>query len=240
MPPANRIKGKKYPTILDIHGGPKSAYGTSFFHEMQYWANQGYAVIFTNPTGSSGRGSEFSRLKGKFGEDDYYDLIDFTDAAIKQIDFINADKLGVTGGSYGGIMTNWIIGHTERFKAAVSQRSISNWTSFFTLSDIGYSYGEGYTGTNPWKDYEELWKRSPLAYANKVKTPTLFIHSEEDYRCPLPEGLQMFSALQSYGVPSRIVIFKGENHELSRNGRPINRIKRLSEITEWFNKYLKY
>ena len=120
----------------------------------------------------------------------------------------------------------------------MSQRSISSWISFTTLSDIGYSFGLSYSGSDPWNDLPKLWKQSPLAYADQVKTPTLFIHSEEDYRCPLPEGLQMYSALRHFGVPSRIVIFKRENHELSRGGKPLNRIKRLYEITNWFQSYL--
>lgn len=239
LPPAHYEEGKKYPTILDIHGGPKATYGTSFFHEMQYWANKGYAVIYTNPTGSNGRGNEFARLKGAFGDIDYDDLMRFVDTAIVKTNFIDKRRIGVTGGSYGGVMTNWIIGHTDRFRAAASQRSISSWTSFTTLSDIGYSFGYAYTGGAPWNNYEDLWKQSPLAYANRVKTPTLFIHSEEDYRCPLPEGIQMYSALRHFNVPSRIVIFKGENHELSRSGKPQNRIKRLQEITQWFEQYLR-
>ncbi|WP_081773206.1 S9 family peptidase [Prevotella sp. P6B4] len=239
LPPTNFESGKKYPTILDIHGGPRAAYGAGFFHEMQYWANQGYAVIFANPRGGSGQGSDYAQLKGDFGGRDYDDIMAFVDAAIAQFDYIDKDRLGVTGGSYGGVMTNWIIGHTDRFRAAASQRSISNWVSLEALSDIGYNFGWGYIGADPWTNNQELWKKSPLAYANKVKTPTLFIHSDEDYRCPLPEGLQMYSALQYFGVASRIVIFKGENHELSRSGRPLNRIKRLQEITNWFNKYLK-
>ena len=239
LPPVNYEVGKKYPTILDIHGGPRAAYGTGFFHEMQYWANQGYAVIFANPRGGSGQGSDYAKLKGDFGGRDYDDIMAFVDAAIAQFDYIDKDRLGVTGGSYGGVMTNWIIGHTDRFRAAASQRSISNWVTLEAISDIGYNFGLGYIGADPWIDIDELWKKSPLAYANKVKTPTLFIHSDEDYRCPLPEGLQMYSALQYFGVPSRIVIFKNENHELSRSGRPLNRIKRLQEITNWFDKYLK-
>ena len=178
-------------------------------------------------------------MKGDFGGRDYDDIMAFVDAAIAQFDYIDKDRLGVTGGSYGGVMTNWIIGHTDRFRAAASQRSISNWVTLEAISDIGYNFGLGYIGADPWTDIDELWKKSPLAYANKVKTPTLFIHSDEDYRCPLPEGLQMYSALQYFGVPSRIVIFKNENHELSRSGRPLNRIKRLQEITNWFDKYLK-
>lgn len=239
LPPIGYEKGKKYPTILNIHGGPKAAYGFNFFHEMQYWAAQGYAVIFANPHGSGSNGNEFAKLKGKFGEPDYYDLMAFVDAAILQADFIDPEHLGVTGGSYGGVMTNWIIGHTNRFQAAASQRSISNWISLSALSDIGYNFVDGYSGTDIWKDADLLWKQSPLAYADKVTTPTLFIHSDEDYRTPLAEGLQMFSALKYNNVPTRIIIFKGENHELSRGGHPLNRIRRLQEITHWFDKYLK-
>jgi dipeptidyl aminopeptidase/acylaminoacyl peptidase len=238
LPPADYEKGKKYPAILDIHGGPKSAYGTVFFHEMQYWANKGYAVLFTNPTGSDGRGSQFSDIRGKVGDIDYRDLMTFVDAALEQIDFIDENRLGVTGGSYGGLMTNWIIGHTNRFKAAVSQRSISSWLSFSNTSDIGYTFTDRYWGTDIWKNERLLWDRSPLKYADQVKTPTLFLHSEEDYRCWLVEGLQMYYALRYFDVPSRIVLFKGENHELSRSGKPLNRIKRLDEITRWFDQYL--
>lgn len=239
LPPIGYEPGKKYPTILDIHGGPKAAYGFNFFHEMQYWTAQGYAVIFANPHGSGSNGNNFANLKGKFGGPDYDDLMAFVDAAIEQADFIDKERLGVTGGSYGGVMTNWIIGHTNRFRAAASQRSISNWISLTALSDIGYSFVDGYSGTDIWGNTDLLWKQSPLAYADKVTTPTLFIHSDEDYRCPLPEGLQMFSALRYHQVPARIVIFKGENHELSRSGHPKNRIRRLQEITNWFDHYLK-
>ena len=239
LPPIGYEQGKKYPTILDIHGGPKAAYGFNFFHEMQYWTAQGYAVIFANPHGSGSNGNAFAKLKGDFGGPDYDDIMAFVDAAIQQADFIDPDHLGVTGGSYGGVMTNWIIGHTNRFRAAASQRSIANWVSLSALSDIGYSFVDGYSGTDAWHNQELLWKQSPLAYADKVTTPTLFIHSDEDYRTPLAEGLQMFSALKYHGVPTRIIIFKGENHELSRSGHPQNRIRRLQEITSWFDKYLK-
>ncbi|MDR1556275.1 MAG: S9 family peptidase [Tannerellaceae bacterium] len=239
LPPVGYEKGKKYPAILDIHGGPRSAYGIIFFHEMQYWANQGYAVFFTNPTGSAGRGYDFGNLRGKFGTIDYRDLMSFTDAVLEQTDFIDETRLGVTGGSYGGFMTNWIIGHTDRFKAAASQRCASSWISYFTTADIGYTFTSSNLTTDPWKGSDLLWERSPLKYADQVKTPTLFIHSEEDYRCPLSEGLQMYYALQYFEVPTRMVIFKDEDHNLSRSGKPVNRIKRIDEITQWFDKYLK-
>jgi acylaminoacyl-peptidase len=136
-------------------------------------------------------------------------------------------------------MTNWMIGHTGRFKAAASQRSISNWVSMGYTTDIGYFFEEDQMGTDPWIDIDKVWWHSPLKYADKVKTPTLFIHSAQDYRCWVPEALQMFTALKYFGVEARMCLFKGENHELSRSGKPKNRITRLREITDWFDKYLK-
>ncbi len=206
---------------------------------MQYWANKGYAVLFTNPTGSDGRGSQFADLRGRFGDIDFKDIMAFVDTALQKVNFIDENRLGVTGGSYGGLLTNWIIGHTNRFKAAASQRSISSWISFSNSSDIGHTFTYNYFGTDIWKNSTLLWDRSPLKYADQVKTPTLFLHSDEDYRCWLAEGVQMYYALQYFKVPSRMILFKGENHELSRSGKPSNRIKRLSEITGWFDKYLK-
>jgi dipeptidyl aminopeptidase/acylaminoacyl peptidase len=239
LPPADYQKGKKYPAILDVHGGPRSAYGTVFFHEMQYWANQGYAVLFTNPTGSTGRGASFAEIKGKYGTVDYNDVMSFVDAALQQTDFIDENRLGITGGSYGGFMSNWAIGHTDRFKAAVSQRSIASWFSISNSSDIGHTFTLSNIGADAWTNSERLWEQSPLKYADKVKTPTLILHSDQDYRTPLWDGLQMYYALQYFNVPTRMVIFKGENHNLSRSGKPENRIKRLAEITGWFDKYLK-
>ena len=239
IPPAWMEPGRKYPTILDIHGGPKTVYGGCYFHEMQLWASRGFAVIFCNPTGGDGGGNEFADIRGRYGSQDYRDLMDFVDTALERCDFIDRERLGVTGGSYGGFMTNWIIGHTDRFKCAASQRSISNWISFGNTSDIGHRFAKDQTGATPWENLEKVWGQSPLKYADRVKTPTLFIHSEEDYRCPLPEGMQMYYALKVHGVPARMCIFKGENHELSRSGRPQNRVRRLKEITEWMDKYLK-
>ncbi|MEG2007501.1 MAG: S9 family peptidase [Oscillospiraceae bacterium] len=239
IPPVGAEPGQKYPTILDIHGGPKTAYGDCYFHEMQLWASAGYAVIFCNPTGSDGRGDAFSDIRGAYGSRDFEDIMEFTDAAIARFDFIDPERMGVTGGSYGGFMTNWIIGHTDRFKAAASQRSIANWTSFANTSDIGWYFSADQTGGTPWDGLDKIWAQSPLKYADRVKTPTLFIHSEEDYRCPVSEGTQMFSALLAHGVPARICLFKGENHELSRSGKPKHRVRRLREISDWFDKYLK-
>ncbi|SCG82920.1 peptidase S9 prolyl oligopeptidase [Proteiniborus sp. DW1] len=239
LKPVDYREEEKYPAILDIHGGPKTAYGEVFYHEMQYWANEGYVVFFCNPRGSDGRGNEFADIRGKYGTIDYDDIMKFTDLVLEKYPCIDEKRIGVTGGSYGGFMTNWIIGHTNRFKAAASQRSISNWISKFATTDIGYYFVEDQNAATPWSDYEKLWFHSPMKYAGRVTTPTLFIHSEEDYRCWLTEGIQMFTALKYHGVESRLCMFRGENHELSRSGKPKHRIRRLEEITNWFNKYLK-
>lgn len=228
---------KKYPTILDIHGGPKTVYGPVFYHEMQYWASLGYIVIFTNPTGSDGRGNEFMDIRDKYGTIDYDDLMLFVDEAMKRYPSIDKDNLFETGGSYGGFMTNWIIGHTKRFKAVASQRSISNWTSFAGISDIGPIFGKDQNGGDVYEDFNKVWWHSPLKYADKVTTPTLFIHSAEDYRCPVNQGMEMLNVLLEHGVDTKMVYFRGENHELSRSGKPLHRIRRLQEITEWFSSH---
>ncbi len=230
---------RKYPAILDIHGGPKSAFGDVFFHEMQIWANDGYFVFFCNLRGGDGKGNAFADIRGKYGTIDYDDLMKFTDLVLEKYPQIDNQRMGVTGGSYGGFMTNWIIGHTDRFCCAASQRSIANWISMSCTTDIGYYFSADQNNCDTWSDQEKLWWHSPLRYANQVKTPTLFIHSEEDYRCWLTEGLQMFNALKFHGVPSRLCMFRGENHELSRSGKPRHREKRLVEITAWFDQYLK-
>ena len=230
---------KKYPAILDIHGGPKTAYGDVYYHEMQLWANMGYFVFFCNPRGGDGRGNAFADIRGKYGTIDYDDLMKFTDVVLEQYPQIDAAKIGVTGGSYGGFMTNWIIGHTDRFAAAASQRSISNWISMFGTTDIGYYFADDQCASTPWVEHDKLWEQSPLKYADKAVTPTLFIHSEQDYRCWLTEGLQMFTALKYHGVEARLCMFRGENHELSRSGKPRHRVRRLEEITNWFEEHLK-
>ncbi len=239
MLPAGYKKGVKFPAIFDIHGGPKGVYGEVYYHEMQVWAAMGYFVFFTNPRGSDGYGNDYMDIRGKYGVTDYEDLMDFTDRVLKEYPEIDEDRIGVTGGSYGGYMTNWIIGHTDRFKCAASQRSIANWISKFGTTDIGYFFVKDQNVHTPWNNFEKLWWHSPMKYADKVKTPTLFIHSEQDYRCWLPEGIQMFTSLKYHGIESKLVIFKGENHELSRSGKPKHRIRRLTEITDWFEKYLK-
>ena len=238
--PVDFDKNKKYPTLLSIHGGPKTEFSNIFHHEHQVFANDGYIIIYTNPHGSSGNGVKYSDIRGKYGSIDYEDLMNFTDLAIKKYPQIDENNMGVYGGSYGGFMTNWIVSHTNRFKAANSQRSISNWTSFYGVSDIGYYFAPDQTGANPWDNLEKMWEQSPIKHAKNVKTPTMFIHSDEDYRCPLEQGLQMYTRIKENGVDTKMYIFHGENHELSRSGKPKARIKRLEKIKEWFDGYLKW
>ena len=228
---------KKYPVILDVHGGPKTIYGDVFYHEMQYWTSEGYFVIYCNPTGSDGRGRKFADIRGKYGTVDYQDIMNFVDYATSLYPQMDKDHLYETGGSYGGFMTNWIIGHTDIFKACASQRSISNWISFYGTSDIGFRFACDQTDGDIWDSYDKMWFHSPLKYAKNVKTPTLFIHSNEDYRCPMEQAMQMYTAILNNGIDTKLVYFKGENHELSRSGKPSHRIKRLKEITEWFRNH---
>ena len=230
--------GKKYPAILDVHGGPRATYSKAFFHEMQVWASAGYFVFFCNIHGSNGQGNQYGDLRGRYGTVDYEDLMKFTDAVLAAYPDIDQTRLGITGGSYGGFMTNWVIGHTDRFKAAASQRSISNWLSFEHMSDIAPEFCVDQVGASEDDNPEKVWLHSPLKYVKNVKTPTLFLNSDEDYRCPVEEGMQMFHALLSHGVESRMVVFHGENHELSRSGRPKNRLSRLNEIQNWFDGHL--
>lgn len=237
--PKDYDASRTYPAILNIHGGPKTVYGTVFFHEMQLWANEGYFVLYSNPRGGDGRGNEFADIRGRYGTVDYEDLMEFTDRVLEAYPAIDPQRLGVTGGSYGGFMTNWIIGHTRRFAAAVSQRSISNWVSMCCTTDIGYYFAVDQTAATPWDGVERMWQQSPLKYADRVQTPTLFLHSDEDFRCWQVEALQMFTALKMHGVASRLCLFRGENHELSRSGKPVHRIRRLKEISAWFEHYLQ-
>lgn len=230
---------KKYPTLLSVHGGPKTEFSDIFHHEHQVFANDGYIVIYTNPHGASGHGVEFSDIRGKYGDVDYKDLMNFVDIAIEKYPQIDTENMGVYGGSYGGFMTNWIISHTDRFKAANAQRCISNWISFYGVSDIGYYFGTDQTDANPWDSLDQMWEQSPLKHAKNVKTPTLFIHSDEDYRCPLEQALQMYTRIKLNGVETKMFIFHGETHELSRSGKPKGRIKRLEEIKKWFDGHLK-
>ncbi len=238
MRPVGFEVGRKYPAILHVHGGPRGAFGDVFVHEMQCWAAEGFAVLFCNPRGGDGRGAAFADIRGKYGEVDYEDLMTFVDWAVQTLPFVDGDRLGVTGGSYGGFMTNWIIGHTNRFRAAATQRSICNWVSMVGMSDIGYYFVPDQQAADLGEDVSALWARSPLKYAAQMTTPTLIIHSDEDHRCELGQGLQLFTALKRNGVEAKMCVFKGENHELSRSGRPRQRLARLQEITRWLKERL--
>ena len=238
MKPAGYVEGEKYPLIVEIHGGPHAMYGNTFFHEMQLLAAQGYGVLYVNPRGSHGYSQEFvDAVRGDYGGGDYKDIMAGLDYAIKENDWIDTDRLGVTGGSYGGFMTNWIVGHSDRFKAAVTQRSISNWISFFGVSDIGYYFSDWQIGADM-TNVEKLWEHSPLKYAENIETPLLILHSEKDFRCPIEQAEQLYITLKSMGKETEFVRFPDANHNLSRTGTPNLRVARLDEITGWFAKYL--
>ena len=237
--PEDYDPNKRYPAVLDIHGGPKCAYGPVFFHEMQAWAAKGYIVFFCNPHGSDGRGNAFSYLDLQWGSIDYRQIMAFTDRVLETYPAIDPKRLCCTGGSYGGYMSNWILGHTDRFCCIATQRSISNWVTMYGISDIPPISNFEVCSADPYseKGMAEMWEVSPLRYVQNAKTPTLIIHSEEDHRCPIAEGYQLYTALVYLRVPARMVVFHGENHELSRTGKPAHRLRRLEEITAWFDKY---
>ncbi|MBK5107408.1 MAG: S9 family peptidase [Anaerolineales bacterium] len=230
---------KKYPSILEIHGGPLTQYGEFFMHEFYYLAAQGYVVHFCNPRGGRGYGEEHAKaIHGNWGDADYRDLMAWTDF-IEGLPYISKERMGVTGGSYGGYMTVWIIGHTNRFTAAVTQRCVSNFVSMWGSSDLNWVFQELLDDKPPFKDLEKYWQHSPMKYIGNAETPTLVVHSENDLRCPIEQGEQVFVALKSIGVDSEMVRFPGEFHGLSRNGRTDRRIVRLNHFVRWFDKYLK-
>ncbi len=226
------------PTILEIHGGPKTAYGNAFMFEFQLLASSGFNVLFSNPRGSDGYSENFAlKIKEHFGERDYEDIMELVEYAPKILP-IDKEKMGVMGGSYGGFMTNWIVGHTDFFKVAITERSISNQISFFGTSDIGPGFNSDQIGKNPWELIQHYWDKSPIKYANNVKTPLLIIHSDEDYRCPIEQAYQLYTALKYFKKDVEMVIFPGENHELSRSGKPEHRIERFKLIINYMKKQL--
>ena len=229
---------KKYPLILEIHGGPNTAYGYTFHQEFQMHCGKGYVVLYTNPRGSTGYGREFSvAVRGKWGEGDYIDVMSGVDAVIQQ-GYIDETRLGVTGGSYGGFMTNWIIGHNDRFKAAVTQRSVTNLVSMFGTSDIGWDFCDGHFDTTPWDDPERYTFHSPITYVKDMKTPLLILHSEQDLRCPIEQAEQLWTALKYLKREVEFVRFEGQSHGLSRFGHPKLRVERLNLIAGWFEKHM--
>lgn len=240
MKPAGFEKGKKYPAVVEVHGGPHSAYGEAFFHEFQLLASRGFGVFYCNPRGSSCYGKKFADgVIGDWGGMDYQDVMALR-KHVSTIDWVDDSKVGITGGSYGGYMTNWVVGQTDRFAAAVSCRSISNMFTKYGTSDIGW-YGNraGFAGRDLWDSEDFIMERSPIRYAPRVTTPILLIQSEQDYRCPMEQAEQWFTALKRLGKTVEFVRFAGENHELSRSGRPWNRVERLEHIAEWFERFMK-
>jgi len=237
LPPGFKAN-HRYPAILEIHGGPRTQYAFTFFHEMQYLAACGYVVFYTNPRGGSGRGETWAgAIAGGWGDLDYKDCMAAADWLEKQR-FVKKSRIGVTGGSYGGYMTNWIIGHTNRFRAAVTQRSVVDLKSFFGSSDMGFSLHREFDG-RPWTNGENYEKCSPITYYRNVKTPVLIIHSEKDLRCNIEQAEQMFTMLKVLGRKVELVRFPDEPHGLSRHGRPDRRIARLEWIRKWFDRYLR-
>ncbi len=230
--------GRKHPAILEIHGGPRAQYAYSFFHEMQYLAANGYVVLYANPRGGGGQGETWTAaIIGDWGGVDYKDCMAAADYLEKQ-PFVNRTRMGVTGGSYGGFMTNWIIGHTNRFRAAVTQRSVVDERSFVGSSDMGFHFKRSFSGW-PWTNPEVYERCSPITYFKNVRTPVLVIHSEKDLRCNIEQAEQMFTMLKLLHRKVEMVRFPDEPHGLSRHGRPDRRIARLEWIVKWFDRYLK-
>lgn len=240
MRPAGYQSGRRYPTLLNVHGGPMAQYGNVFFDEFQVYAAAGYAVVYTNPRGSQGVGEEFTRaVVGDWGGGDFLDVMTALDEAQRRFDFIDPDRLGVLGGSYGGFMTSWIIGHSDRFKAACSERAVNNLISMYGTSDISPRFPEMQLGGSLWENFDAYWERSPMAYAPRVSTPVLIIHSENDLRCPIEQGEQYFLNLKRLGKEAEFVRFPDESHELSRSGKPRHRVERFQIILDWFQRYLQ-
>jgi len=240
MHPRGFSEGTRYPTILQIHGGPHGAYGEAFFHEFQILASEGYALVYTNPRGSQGYGQRFTAATHHdWGGKDYEDIMRGLDAALARFAFLDPDRLGVAGGSYGGFMTNWVVGHTDRFKAAVTMRSISNHLSQWGTSDLAFMKGFWEFPGDPWEAPTWYWERSPLAYVTNIRTPLLILHSEMDLRCPVGEGEQLFAALKKLKREVMFVRFPNESHDLSRIGKPAHRTERLRLIVKWFGDHLR-
>src|SRR2546427_5070768 len=227
-----------HPTVMEIHGGPHAQYGWSFFHELQILAGMGFVVFYMNPRGSDGYGERFRRdVVRDWAGKDYLDLMASLDQIIERAGYIDANRLGVGGGSSGGYMTNWVIGQTNRFSAAVSMRSISNLSSEYAQQDI-VLWGALELGSPPWPDQDELWKRSPIRYVQNMQTPLLLSCGEMDLRCAISQSEELFGAMRFLGKTVEMVRYPEESHDLSRSGRPDRRVERLSRIAGWFERFL--
>jgi dipeptidyl aminopeptidase/acylaminoacyl peptidase len=240
MRPPGVAPGRRAPVLLNVHGGPAAQYGHAFFDEFQVYAGAGYAVVYTNPRGSQGYGEAFARaVVGDWGGGDFADVMAGLDEALRRFDCLDPERLGVLGGSYGGFMTSWIVGHTDRFRAACSERAVNALWSMVGTSDIGHYFQELHAGGRPpWEDLAFYLARSPLAHAARIRTPLLILHAEDDLRCPPEQAEQLFVALKRLGRPVRLVRFPGGDHDLSRTGRPRQRLERFRVILEWFGRYL--
>jgi dipeptidyl aminopeptidase/acylaminoacyl peptidase len=240
MRPFGFTAGKRYPALLNIHGGPHTQYGHNFFDEFQVYAGAGYVVIYTNPRGSQGYGEAFTRaVIGDWGGGDFADVMAGLDEALHRFDCIDPERLGVLGGSYGGFLTSWTVGHTNRFKAACSERAVNNSYTLFGTSDIGHSFSESQSGYLPWDNMQWYVDHSPLTYAKDIATPVLIMHSESDLRCPMEQAEQLFVALKKQRKEVLFVRFPDEDHELSRAGKPRHRLERFRFILDWFARYLQ-
>ncbi|HLQ61534.1 MAG TPA: prolyl oligopeptidase family serine peptidase, partial [Candidatus Acidoferrales bacterium] len=228
---------RKYPLVLQVHGGPHGQYGWAFFHEFQILTGKGFLVLCCNPRGSDGYGETFRRaVVGDWGGKDFQDLMAALDQ-VAALGYVDTARMGIAGGSYGGFMTNWVVGQTDRFAAAVSMRSISNLVSEYAQHDI-VIWGMLELGPPPWPNADELWKRSPIRYVQNVRTPLLLLHSEMDLRCAISQAEELFGALRLLGKTVELVRFPGESHDLSRGGRPDRRVERLRRIEGWFERFL--
>jgi dipeptidyl aminopeptidase/acylaminoacyl peptidase len=241
MKPFGFAAGRRHPALLNVHGGPATQYGHGFFDEFQVYAGAGYGVIYLNPRGSQGYGEGFARaVVGDWGGGDHADVMAGLDAALARAGWIDPERLGVMGGSYGGFLTSWIVGHTDRFRAACSERALNTHVSMIGTSDIGHYFVEGHSGRPPlWDDPAWYLERSPLTYAGAIRTPLLIIHSEDDLRCPMEQAEQLFVALRRQRKEVVLVRFPDENHDLSRTGRPRHRLERFRIILEWFGRHLE-
>jgi len=228
---------QKYPLLLEIHGGPHTAYGVGFFHEFRALAAAGYVVLYTNPRGSTSYGQKFADcIQYKFPGVDYDDLMAGVDHVIAR-GYVDEARLGVTGGSGGGLLTNWIVGHTDRFAAAITQRCVSDWAGMFYSSDFAMYQPFWFRGA-PWEAPQDFEQHSPVHLLPKIETPLMVIHSEEDWRTPIAQGEAMFRGLLYQKKPTVMVRFPGENHELSRSGLPSHRVQNQEHIRKWFDHWL--